>query len=178
MAYAVSLFFDEPTDAAVRHTWARMAESGVSSLLCGGPYRPHLTLAIYSELDADALVPNLASLANAQERFPVSLSHVGVFTGEEVTVFVAATMSQTLLALHRRVHRLLRLHSAGPSPHYLPDRWNPHCSAAWRITEDAIPGAVAICLEMPLPLQGFAERIGVIETPEENEITVLPFRSR
>lgn len=48
MAYAVSLFFDEPTTAAVRHAWTRMAEAGVSSLLSNGPYCPHLTLAIYS----------------------------------------------------------------------------------------------------------------------------------
>ena len=178
MAYAVSLFFDEPTTAAVRHTWTRMAQAGVSSLLSNGPYRPHLTLAICSELDADALAPDLASLASAQERFPVSLSYTGIFTGAEVTVFAAATASRTLLALHRRVHGLLRLHGAGPSPYYLPDRWNPHCSVARRITEEAIPRAVATCLEMPLPLQGYVERIGVIETPEETEITILPFRNR
>ena len=116
MAYAVSLFFDEPTADAVRHTWARMAEAGVSSLLSDGPYCPHLTLAIYSELDADTLAPALASLANAQERFPVSLSYTGVFTGAEVTVLVAATACQTLLELHRRVHGLLCSHGAGPNP--------------------------------------------------------------
>ncbi len=178
MAYAVSLFFDEPTAAAVRHVWTRMAQVGVSSLLSDGPYRPHLTLAIYSELDTDALAPDLASLADAQERFPISLSYAGFFTGAERAVFVAATVSQTLLALHRHVHSLLRLHGAGPSPYYLPDRWNPHCSVARRIAEEAILEAVAVCLEMPLPLQGFAERIGVVRTPEENELYVLPFRSR
>lgn len=178
MAYAVSLFFDEPTEAAVRHAWTRMAEAGVSSLLSDGPYHPHLTLAICSELDADALAPDLASLASTQDCFPVSLSYTGIFTGAEVTVFAAATVSQTLLTLHRRVHSLLRSHGAGPNPYYLPGRWNPHCSVARRITEEAIPRAVAVCLEMPLPLQGFAKRIGVIETPEENEIYVLPFRSR
>ena len=178
MAYAVSLFFDKPTAAAVRHTWTRMAEAGVSSLLSGGPYCPHLTLAICSELDADALAPDLAFLASAQERFPVSLSYTGIFTGAEVTVFAAATVSQTLLALHRRVHGLLRLHGAGPNPYYLPDRWNPHCSVARCITEEAIPQAVTVSLEMPLPLQGFAERIGIIETPAESEIYVLPFRRR
>jgi 2'-5' RNA ligase len=178
MAYAVSLFFDEPTAAAVQHIWTRMAQTGVSSLLADGPYHPHLTLAIYSELDADALAADLAALANTQECFPVSLSYTGVFTGEEITVFVAATASQALMALHRRVHSLLHLHGAGPSPYYLPDRWNPHCSVARRITEEAIPRAVAVCLRMPLPLQGFAERIGVIETPEENEVAILPFRRR
>ena len=174
MAYAVSIFFDEQTDTLVRHTWAHMAEAGISALLSYGPYRPHLTLAIYDELNVNAFVHALTSLVMPQKAFPVVLPYLGVFTGGEVAVFLAATVSQTLLTLHQRVHALLPLYGTGPHPYYLPDSWNPHCSIARRIDEKAIPQAVALCLGLSLPLQGHIASVGIIETPAEKELHVLP----
>lgn len=177
MAYAVSIFFDGQTDMIVRHAWARMAEDGISSLLSNGPYRPHLTLAIYEELNVDAFVHTLASLVMSEEAFPVTLPYPGVFTGGEAVVFLAATVSQALLNLHKRVHTLLTLHGTGASPYYLPDCWNAHCSMARQIGERAIPHAVAVCLDLPLPLHGRIESIGVVETPAEQELYMFPLKA-
>ena len=178
VAFAVSVFFDERTDTIVRQAWTRMTETGISCLLSDGPYRPHLTLAIYAELDVDAFTPALAALARSQEAFAIALSYPGVFTGEEIAVFFAATVSQTLLALHLRVHRLLAQCGTGPSPYYLPDRWNPHCSVARRIEAGLIPQAVTNCLDAPLPLRGLIESVGIIQTPAERELHLSPFGSR
>jgi len=176
VAYAVSVFFDEQTEARVRRIWARMAEAGVSSFLSDGPYRPHLTCAIYAELDVAKFAPALASLALSQKRFPMTLSYPGVFTGEEAAVFLAATVSQTLLTLHQRVGRLIHLHGEKPNPYYLPDCWNPHCSVARHIEAGAVSQAVAVCLDSPLPIHGFVESVGVIDTPAEVQLHTFAFQ--
>lgn len=176
MAYAVSVFFEEQTEAVMRQIWARMAESGVSSFLSAGPYRPHLTCAIYAELDIAKLAPALASLALSQKRFPVTLAYPGIFAGEEATVFLAATVSQTLLTFHQQVSRLTHLHGKQPNPFYLPNCWNPHCSVARRIKAGTALQAVAACLDSPLPIHGFVESVGIIDTPAEIQLHTFGFQ--
>ena len=177
MAYAVSVYFDKQTQAVIRQIWARMAETGVSRFLSDGPYRPHLTCAIYAELDITGFAPALASLALSQKRFPVTLSYPGIFTGEEVTVFLAATVSQTLLTFHQQVSKLTHLHGETPNPFYLPNRWNPHCSIARRIETGAVLQAVTGCWDSPLPIHGFVESVGIVDTPAEVQLHTFTFQS-
>lgn len=176
MAYAVSVFFDKQTETIIRQIWARMAEAGVSSFLSDGPYRPHLTCAICAELDIAQFAPALASLALFQKHFPVTLSYPGVFAGEETAVFLAATVSQTLLTFHQQVGRLIHLHGRGPNPFYLPDCWNPHCSVARHIEAGAVLQAVTACLDSALPIHGFVESVGIIDTPAEIQLHTFAFQ--
>lgn len=51
MPYALQLYFDPGTDAMVRQLWCRFAEAGIARHLAESANRPHLTLAIYDDLD-------------------------------------------------------------------------------------------------------------------------------
>jgi hypothetical protein len=46
----------------MRDTWRLFAESGLSTTLHEGPYRPHVTLAVYESVDLDVLTPSLREL--------------------------------------------------------------------------------------------------------------------
>jgi 2'-5' RNA ligase len=171
MAYAVSVFFDEQTDRAVRTIWRQIEAAGISSFLSQGPFHPHLTLAIFERLDVDGARVVLASLAAGQPPLPVALPSVGAFPGGEGVVFLSATITGALLGLHRQVHTLLTDHAGAPVPYYLPERWNPHCSLARALTPEQVAPAVAHSLGLISgTIFGTLTQIGVIETPAEVEL--------
>jgi 2'-5' RNA ligase len=170
MPFAVSVWFDETTDREIRALWRVMADEGVSRFLHDGPFRPHLTLALYEELEVSAVVAALRPLAEQQEGFSIPLASIGVFPGAEGVVFLAATRTPLLDALHRRVHERLADFATGPHAYYLPERWNPHCTIALGITASDVVRAVDILWRRFTEREAPVRRLALIETPAEREI--------
>lgn len=175
MAYAVSVFFDEETDAAVRVLWRSIEAAGLSSFLAQGPFHPHLTLSVVPALDLRSFRESLTKIAAEQTSFPVALASIGIFPGNEGVVFLAATMTTALLHLHQQVNDLLKQHELYPAIYYLPDHWNPHCSVARTLSIEQVPATVALCQKnIPDTLKGHITHIGIVETPSEVELCRIP----
>jgi 2'-5' RNA ligase superfamily protein len=144
MPFAIELFFDAATDAAVRRVWAALAEQGIAPYLHESAAQPHISLAVYEGLD---------------------VSGWGVFPGaSESAVFAAPVVTSDLLAVHDEACALLASVAREPAAYYLPGRWVPHCSLAVHFPEEPTDRAIAVCHQLPLPLGGHIEAIGAAET--------------
>jgi 2'-5' RNA ligase len=175
MAFAVSAWFDAALEARVRAIWKLLSEASLSSDLHKGPYRPHITLSIYDELDRSAFSGALRGAVQAHAGLPVALPSVGVFNNDPPAIFLGVTVSQALLNLHALVGRLLVAYGKGPHGYFLPDRWNPHCTLAPAIEPTKLAHAMILLSELKLPLVGSIERLGIIETPAEVELEAIDF---
>jgi len=175
MAFAVSAWFDAPLESRVRATWRLLSETGLSSVLHEGPYRPHITLGIYEQLDCSAFSGALRRANRGHAGLPVVLPSLGVFNNDSPAIFLGVTVSQALLDLHAGVHRLLTAHGQGAFAYYLPGRWNPHCTLAPAMEPTKLARAMILLNEMKLPLVGSIERLGIIETPAEVELEAIEF---
>jgi 2'-5' RNA ligase len=178
MAFAVSAWFDAALENRVRTIWRLLSESHLSSALHEGPYRPHITLGVYEELDRNAFSGALRRAIRSLRRPPVILSSLGVFNNDPPVIFLGVTVSPDILDLHALVHRLFHAHGQGPRAYFLPGRWNPHCTLAPAIEPTKLARAMAFLTEMKLPLVGSIERLGIIDTPAEVELEAIDFCRR
>ena len=170
MPFAIQLFFDPASDTAVRSLWAELASTEVPFPLRDSGNRPHVSLAIYSELNTAVCAGLLNSFAETRSPLALSIASLGIFPGEQAVVFLAPIVSSSLMDLHRQVHQLLQDTGTLPSTYYLPGHWTPHCTLATRVPPHFLSQAVAIGLGMSFPLPISIEEIGVIEYTPVNHL--------
>jgi 2'-5' RNA ligase len=183
MGYAVSLWFDPASEDAVRAIWKRLHDRMLSTFLWTGPFRPHVTLAVYETLNIPLAAKQVQGLLLETKAFEIALPLIGCFTSPPgsmstsgAAVFLGVTPTVYLLQLHAEVHRLLGMFGHTPKPFYLPSRWNPHCTIAREIAAEAIPEIIRATQETALPLIVTVTRIGIIDTPTEIELECYNLR--
>jgi 2'-5' RNA ligase len=173
MPYAVELFFDAATEAAIRRYCDTITDSGE---LPNG--RPHVSLGGCRDLrDAAALIRALEILAAEQTGpLPVSLSYLGVFPGDEGVMFHGITVTTPLLLLHRRFHAQFAPTAIDWSPFYQPGLWVPHCTLAYGLSRERLPQALAgLQTLVPPMLSGLLTSIALVEIPSGDERAVFAF---
>ena len=164
MAFAIQLFVDPGSDTAVRTLWEEVARIGLSKMRDSGN-RPHVSLAIYRELDVAVCASLLKVFATTHVPFPLTFESLGIFHAEKTVVFLAPIVSSHLLDVHKEVHALPQGTGAFPAPYYLPGHWTPHCALATQIPSHLLSQVVDIGLGISFPLSFSIDEIGVIEYP-------------
>ena len=162
MAYAIELFFDGKLDAAIRNVWDGLANGDVAPYLAGCGSRPHVSLAVYDDLDVSTAKTRLGELAESLAPFSMTMWSLGIFPAPPV-VFYAPHVTEELLALHSRFHEHFKGLGRGPAEYYLPGRWVPHCALAVHIEPDRVSKVVEACLKECEPTSGAVEEIGIVE---------------
>ena len=117
MGFAVELYFDRATEAAVRMLRQDVYASGIAPFVDALGDRPHVSLAAFHDLDVAATVPILQAFASEVPPFSVSLSAVGFFPTEEGVVFLAPTPTRAILGAHARLHQHLQHAGMGALPY-------------------------------------------------------------
>ncbi|MDT5236576.1 MAG: hypothetical protein QOF47_2563 [Mycobacterium sp.] len=141
MVHSVELVFDQDTEAAVRHIWDGLRDTGIPSQAPAS--RPHTTLTVAERIDAE--VDSL--LASLGERFPFPC-RIGapLFFGRAKAVLARLVVPTTeLLEVHAEVHRLCLPHlSPGPMPNAVPGQWTAHITMARRVVPGQMGRAIRI----------------------------------
>lgn len=143
--YAAELYFDPAGEARVHHLWEGLAEMGLRSGLLEMDSRPHISLAIFDDLEVERLEEGLREFARTTAPLEVDLSCAGTFPSREGVVFVAPVVTAELLAMHHRFHMLLDELGVVSSEHYRPGVWIPHCTVGIYLSDAEIPVAVDLC---------------------------------
>ena len=177
MAIAISAWFDAGTEAIVRGIWKSLAEQGLSRAMHGGPYRPHVTLAVYESLAAHAASAALQRGLATMHEFRVTFAALGIFLNDAPTVHLTVTTSDSLLRLHATCHDLLAGIGSESLAHHRANRWNPHCTLAGNLRRDALARTIEFLGRLDLPFDGTVQSVGIIDTPAESELDRIPLRS-
>jgi 2'-5' RNA ligase len=166
MVYAIELFFDTATEAKVREAWQTLDAAQIVSPAAIGYPRPHITLAVYAQIDEAVCTERLAAFALATAPFALTLANLGLFppSQHETVVFAAPTVTVTLLANHEHILHILAQATSGALPYYLPDAWIPHRTLTQHCPPDRVGETIAICRGLPLPLGCQITGIGIVET--------------
>ena len=83
MGYVVELYFDREAEERVTRLWDTFAQRGITSFLPSIGSRPHISLAVFDEIDPDPLTNLLGDIARETAAFEVELAAVGSFPGTE-----------------------------------------------------------------------------------------------
>ena len=170
MAYAVVLYPDQETQERIRGIWSELARCGISDHMLISHWRPHISLAVFNELDVPDAEEKLRALAADTPSFPVLSSSIGIFPGEQNVLFLSLVVSDDLIRIHRQLHELVRAHRDQEREFYLEDRWVPHCTLAERLPQSLVGRATEVCARMPMPIAAEVIEVGLVEFRPVKEI--------
>lgn len=163
MPFAVVLYFDEINERKFLNIWESLAKEGLSTNLIEAGIRPHITLAIYDELECRPCENKLAKIASQTKPIKFQITHLGLFKDPEPVVFAAPTFTQEFLDFHKQIHAVLAKESKNPWEKYLPDQWVPHCTLALGFDPANLDMIIRNCLVLEFPMDIQANQVGVVE---------------
>ena len=175
MPFAVELYFDPSTEASIRGAWTAIDEAGISASMPKGGYRPHVSLGVCNHLEAKAFEKELSTFAESITPFRLSLSNIGIFPTSEGVIFLGVTVTDQLLNIHRRFHKIFKKHAQEQREYYAVGRWTPHCTLAFGLSEEQIVEAVTVCRRIVLPTSTKVGEIGVVEVSPKSCQTLYSF---
>ena len=123
MDYAVELFIKQDQAQPIRRLFQ---DSG--SVLTGLGASPHISFAVFPDVNVGRLTPVVQRLAEQTPPLTVRFSSIGMFPGKQNVVFLAPVVTPALLEAHAFFHAKLKEQSLPCHPYYLPDTWVPHCT--------------------------------------------------
>jgi 2'-5' RNA ligase len=148
----------------VEQVWEQLAAAGLSTPVQQEGIVPHVTLALFADMDVGEAQRRLLPLVEAQPALPLSFQHLGLFTNPGLVAFVGPVVTAELLAFHASIHQALTgLSEALPAGiYYAPGLWVPHCSLAADFDAERLDDVLAICRSFPLPLESRAIALELI----------------
>ncbi len=180
MAYAVVLTLDPRAEEAIRRLWDGLADAKLAVALRDGGATPHITLAIFNapQPEISPITGGWGALSGLGE-IELTLSHIGVFPGDEGVVFAGATPTAELLALHKAVQKAITPWAGEVRGYYLPGRWVPHVTLAIRLN-GLERGAAMRWLHHPppgypsWPIRARGVAVTLLEIPGDKKVQRVP----
>ena len=123
MGYAVEFFLKDEESQAIRQLF-----STTRSVLEDIGTTPHVSLAVFEDVDVAILTGIVHDFAASTAPFKMRISSVGTFMGGENVVFLAPVVTASLLDVHASLHVRLVADGLSCHPYYLPGAWVPHCA--------------------------------------------------
>jgi len=173
MAFAVVLYFDDDSTEKLTAVWRQQAEKGISAFMLEEGYRPHITLGGCEGLDIVTCGAALRKFSLSSKPFTVEMSYVGVFAHDKGAVFLGVTVTDALLAYHKAFFEHFGAGVEQAYGFFKPGLWVPHCSMAYHESREKDMAALAINLDLTLPITATCTSLAVIEFPPWNERLTL-----
>lgn len=123
MGYAVELFLKDEEAKAIRRLF-----STTRSVLADIGATPHVSLAVFEDVDVPKLTGIVRTFAARTAPFKIRLSSIGIFPGQANVVFLAPVVTENLLKAHASIQEQLAAEGLSCHPYYSTDLWVPHCA--------------------------------------------------
>lgn len=153
MPFAISITSTNETAQPLYDLWARLGPLEDTPSMAALNYPPHITLAIYEDIEIEALVRALRRTFARRESVLVTFDRLKQFDTPEFVVWAAPLERIEIRSLHETVHSCLD--SRLCHPQYRPGAWIPHCTIATQIRRDKRDEALAL---IKAPMEPFEVR--------------------
>ena len=126
--YAVQLLFDSPSERVIESAIDDLRSLGlVNPTFIGPKYQPHLSLAVFREMDKAFAAQLIELLAREFTAFELQFTHLQTFSAEVEVLSLGLDINDKLRDIHRRLHQLFQGRPESCWEYYLPNKWIPHC---------------------------------------------------
>jgi 2'-5' RNA ligase len=175
MAHAICLLFNAELAATVAARWQDLADAGLSRSMLELGYPPHVTLAVFDELDVNAAATALNGVFEDIGPFVLSLSGIATFGEGSGVCYATLAPSVDLTRLHATT-----LGAVGEKcrPHYRIEHWKPHCTLAMNLSDADMDRAKNLLEQDWQSLSGAFELAELVEFAPVVRIKSWTFRDR
>ena len=163
MGFAVELYFDPKTESTIHALRQKLANEGIPQFLHELGDRPHVSLAVFSEVQLDTLTAVAKGFAGQMAQFEIQFGSLGAFASPSNVLFCSPIPTNQLLEYHAKFHQILKEQSLICSDYYLPSKWVPHCSVEMNIPNELFAEAFDVARQSFRPISGRFQEIGIVE---------------
>ena len=177
MEYAVVLYLDKETEGKIMSLIQKVADYKLSTKFLEYKVRPHVTLAMFHDVDENKCVELLENFVREKKTLPAYLDSVGMFNDTKA-VFINPTMTRNMYQLQSDLHEVLKEFDTRGFEWYLPDGWVPHCSVVMsgEDEDEVFYKSSELILREFRKMEGTYAEIGLIKvTMPVEEIATIPF---
>ena len=129
MTYAIEMYFDKETEDKIMSLSNKIADSSLSTKFLEWKTRPHVTLAVFNDVDENKCIDLMKQFVKGKKAIPAFLSGVGMFTDTKV-IYLNPSMKKCMYELHAELHEIFKDFDVKGWEWYQPDGWVPHCTIA------------------------------------------------
>ena len=148
MASAISLKAPNSTADPIWALWAEVSRLESQPSMAALDYAPHITLAVYDDVDPGRLSAVLAEAFTGASALRLTFTRLRFFDNVPLVLWADPSFSQALASAHARVHA--RIDPGLCRPHYRPGAWVPHCTLEAQITAEHRDEAIVLAAR-PIP---------------------------
>lgn len=134
MPFAISIKATNETAVPVHDLWEQVSAFEELPSMIALDYPPHITFAIYDEIDTDKLERTLRKVFRDQCGLRLAFDRICYFEHPLLVLWAAPADISTLLPLHKAIHD--HIDASLCRSHYRPGVWIPHCTLATQIRAD------------------------------------------
>ena len=176
-AYAIEMYFDKETEDKIMSLVQKIADNKLSTKFLEWKTRPHVTLAVFNEVDENKCIELLKEFTKERKVLPAFLDSVGMFNDTK-TIFLNSTMTKNMYQLQSDLYDTMKEFDTKGWEWYLPDGWVPHCTIALNSEdeEDVFYKASELVLREFKKIEGKYTALGLVKlTFPVKEIATIPF---
>jgi 2'-5' RNA ligase len=174
--FAVELYFDANTEKSIFAFRDGFYNEGIKPVLGSLGDRPHISLAVFAEIDQACLKDLTQEFAAKLSGFPVELSAIGTFPTQDNVLFLIPVPTIKLLEVHRDFHRQLKCAAIRSSSYYHPGKWIPHCTIELDLPDKQFTKALKIVHQLFQPIKGEFSSLGIVSFRPINYISEHKFK--
>ncbi|MEE1077369.1 MAG: 2'-5' RNA ligase family protein [Acutalibacteraceae bacterium] len=175
--YAIEMYFDKETEDKIMSLAQKIADNKLSTKFLEWKTRPHVTLAVFNEVDENKCIELLKEFTKERKVLPAFLDSVGMFNDTK-TIFLNPTMTKNMYQLQSDLYDTMKEFDTQGWEWYLPDGWVPHCTIALNREdeEEAFYKSSELVLREFKKIEGKYTALGLVKlTFPVKEIATIPF---
>jgi 2'-5' RNA ligase len=131
--------------------WDQVAGLETAPSMAALDYPPHITLAVYDNIDPERLRAVLADAFTGASALSLTFGRLDYFDIEPFVLWAVPSPLPALNSAHEAVHA--RIDPSLCHPHYRPGAWVPHCTLGTKIQPDRRAEAITLAAQPIEPLR-------------------------
>lgn len=162
MSFAINLYFNKEGEQAILKIWESLALLNIGKCMSCTNGRPHITLAIYNDLEMSKAKEVLEVITQDVYSFKLTFLQIGIFPLHKGTIFLTPNLTNELFLIHGRLHDAFAKWAEQGWEYYKPQVWHPHCTLSMETPVAEIPKVLEEilknfqCIEVTVESMGIA----------------------
>jgi 2'-5' RNA ligase len=142
MSFAISLKAANDTADPIRALWDQVSLLEEAPSMVALNYPPHITLAMYDDVDLDLLTATLRRGFTGAPALRLTFTRLRFFDSDPLILWADPLPSPALVEAHVAVHACID--PAQCHPHYRLGAWTPHCTLGTHVKAEHRADAIAL----------------------------------
>ncbi len=168
MAFAISLKATNSTADPIRALWRQVAAFEAVPSMAVLDYPPHITLAVYDDIDPERLKAVLTEIFAGAPALSLTFARLDYFDTEPLVLWAVPSLLPALNRAHKAVHA--RIDASLCAAHYRPGAWVPHCTLGAKIQANRRAEAITLAAR---PIEPFRVTFDVADCVTFPPVIVL-----